>query len=67
MAAKSEYQRQMTILIISFLAGYLGLDRFYQGEVALGVIKLITFGGLGVWYIIDLVIAAYRFGQLDQS
>ena len=67
MAAKSEYQRQLTILIISFLAGYLGLDRFYQGEVALGVIKLITFGGLGVWYIIDLVIAAYRFGQLDQS
>ena len=67
MAKSNEYQRQLTILIISFLAGYLGLDRFYQGEVALGVIKLITFGGLGVWYIIDLVIAAYRFGQLDQS
>ena len=65
MAAKSEYQRQLTILIISFLAGYLGLDRFYKGEVALGVIKLITCGGLGIWYIVDLVIAAYRFGQVS--
>lgn len=67
MAAKSEYERQLTILIISLLAGYLGLDRFYRGEVALGVIKLITLGGFGVWYIVDLVIAAYRLGLLDQS
>jgi len=65
MAAKSEYQRQLTILIISFLAGYFGLDRFYRGEVALGVIKLITCGGFGVWYLVDLAIAAYRFGQVD--
>jgi TM2 domain-containing membrane protein YozV len=64
MAAKSEYQRQLTILTISFLAGYLGLDRFYRGEVALGVIKLITCGGFGVWYLVDLAIAAYRFGQV---
>src|SRR4030065_702962 len=41
-----EWQRQLTILIISFLAGYFGLDRFYRGEVALGVIKLITCGVL---------------------
>ncbi len=65
MEAKSEYQRQLTILIISFLAGYLGLDRFYRGEVALGVIKLITFGGFGVWYVVDLAIAAYEFGKLS--
>jgi TM2 domain-containing membrane protein YozV len=65
MAAKSEYQRQLTILIISFLAGYFGLDRFYRGEVALGVIKLITCGGFGVWYLVDVAIAAYEFGKLD--
>jgi TM2 domain-containing membrane protein YozV len=60
---KSEYQRQLTILIISFLAGYLGLDRFYRGEIALGVIKLITVGGFGIWYLVDLAIAAYRLGE----
>jgi TM2 domain-containing membrane protein YozV len=65
MDTKSEYQRQLTILIISFLAGYFGLDRFYRGEVALGVIKLITCGGLGVWYLVDVAIAAYRFGQVS--
>ncbi len=63
MAAKSEYQQQLTILIISFLAGYMGLDRFYRGEVALGVIKLVTCGGLFVWYAVDVAIAAYRFGK----
>ncbi len=65
METKREWQHQLNILIISFLAGYLGLDRFYRGEVALGVIKLITFGGFGVWYLVDLAIAAYRFGKVS--
>jgi TM2 domain-containing membrane protein YozV len=65
MAKSSEYQRQLTILIISFLAGYFGLDRFYRGEVALGVIKLITCGGFFVWYLVDVAIAAYRFGKVS--
>jgi TM2 domain-containing membrane protein YozV len=65
MAGKNEYQKQLTILLISFLAGYFGLDRFYRGEVALGVIKLITCGGFGVWYLVDVAIAAYRFGKLS--
>jgi TM2 domain-containing membrane protein YozV len=64
-ATKKDYQHRLTILIISFLGGYLGLDRFYQGEIALGVIKLITFGGFGIWYLVDLAIAAYRLGEID--
>jgi TM2 domain-containing membrane protein YozV len=64
MTGEKEYQHQLTVLIISFLGGYLGLDRFYRGEIALGVIKLITVGGFGVWYLIDLAIAAYRFGEI---
>jgi TM2 domain-containing membrane protein YozV len=65
MAGKKEYQRQLTVLIISFLGGYLGLDRFYRGEIALGVIKLITLGGFGIWYLVDLAIAAYRLGEIS--
>ena len=65
MEAKREEQRQVTILIISFLAGYFGLDRFYRGQIALGVIKLITMGGFGVWYLVDVAIATYRFGKLS--
>ena len=65
MAKTNEYKRQLTVLIISFLAGYFGLDRFYQGDVALGVLKMITFGGFGVWYLVDLAIDAYKFGQVS--
>ena len=64
MEAKKEWQRQLTILIISFLAGYFGLDRFYRGQLGWGVIKLITVGGAGIWYLVDVAIAAYRLGKL---
>ena len=64
MESRREWQRQLTILIISFLAGYLGLDRFYRGEVGWGIIKLITLGGFGIWYLVDVVIASYRLGKL---
>jgi len=64
MEAKKEWQRQLTILIISFLAGYLGLDRFYRGQIGWGVIKMITVGGALIWYLVDVAIAAYRLGKL---
>lgn len=41
-------------LIISLFFGQLGIDRFLIGDVGLGVIKLLTCGGLGIWYIIDI-------------
>ena len=42
-----------TILIISILAGSLGIDRFMIGDTGLGIGKLLTCGGLGIWAIID--------------
>jgi TM2 domain-containing membrane protein YozV len=64
MEAKTEWQRQLIILIISFLAGYFGLDRFYRGQIGWGVLKMITVGGAGVWYLVDVAIASYRLGKL---
>ena len=40
-------------LIISLLAGNLGIDRFYVGDTGMGVGKLLTCGGLGIWVIVD--------------
>jgi TM2 domain-containing membrane protein YozV len=40
-------------LILSLLTGNLGIDRFYIGDTGLGIGKLITCGGLGIWTIID--------------
>lgn len=49
-----QYKDPTIVLIISILAGALGIDRFFIGDVTLGVLKLITCGGLGIWAIIDL-------------
>ena len=42
-------------LVLSILVGTLGIDRFYTGSIVLGILKLITFGGLGLWWLIDLI------------
>lgn len=40
---------------LSVLLGSLGVDRFYLGYTGLGVVKLITCGGCGIWTLIDLI------------
>ncbi len=55
-----------TYLVFSVTLGIFGMDRFYKGEVGWGVVKLITAGGLGVWYLVDICFFGYRFGQTGQ-
>jgi TM2 domain-containing membrane protein YozV len=43
-----------TVLIVSLFGGHLGIDRFMIGETGLGIAKLLTCGGMGIWTIIDL-------------
>ena len=47
-----------TALILSIFLGGLGVDRFYLGHTLLGVLKLITGGGLGLWWLIDVILIA---------
>lgn len=42
--------------ILSLLVGVFGVDRFYLGKVGTGIAKLLTFGGLGVWALVDLIL-----------
>jgi TM2 domain-containing membrane protein YozV len=41
-------------LLLSFFLGHLGIHRFYVGKYGTGTLMLLTGGGLGVWYVIDL-------------
>ena len=55
-----------TLLILSVLLGGLGVDRFFSGHIGLGVLKLITIGGCGIWAIIDIIMIAtgkFRDGE----
>ena len=47
-------------LVRSILLGAYGIDRIYIGEVGLGILKLLTCGGLGVWWLIDLFLIMER-------
>ncbi|MST93881.1 MAG: TM2 domain-containing protein [Pedosphaera sp.] len=47
----------ITLLLAIFLGGF-GVDRFYTGHTGLGVFKLLTCGGVGVWSTIDIIMVA---------
>lgn len=47
------YKDPTIVLIVSLLGGAFGVDRFMVGDTGLGIIKLLTCGGLGIWAIID--------------
>lgn len=42
--------------LLSWLVGVFGVDRFYLGKVGTGIVKLVTLGGLGIWWLVDLII-----------
>jgi len=48
----------LTTVLLSVLLGAVGADRFYLGQVGMGILKLVTCGGFGVWALIDSIMAA---------
>jgi TM2 domain-containing membrane protein YozV len=54
----AQARNPVVIFGFSVFLGYFGIDRFLLGQVLLGILKLITFGGFGLWVLIDLFLVA---------
>jgi len=53
------------LVLLSVLLGWLGVDRFYRGQIGLGIVKLLTSGGCGIWWAVDSLI--YLLGNLPKD
>ena len=57
MVQGAEFQKPSTIFLIAILIGW---ERFWLDDVALGIVKMATFNGCMIWYIIDIFSAKDR-------
>lgn len=50
----------LLVLLMSIIFGWFGVDRFIMGKVFTGILKLITFGGIGIWWLVDMILIATK-------
>ena len=54
----SPRSRAVTFLLCLFL-GFFGAHRFYAGKAGTGIAMLLTGGGLGIWYLYDVILVLF--------
>ncbi|EEF58028.1 TM2 domain-containing protein [Pedosphaera parvula] len=54
MTEKSDKKRLIAFLLCFFL-GVFGAHRFYVGKAGTAILQIFTFGGLGIWCLVDVI------------
>lgn len=62
-----EYKSPILVLIISLFLGCIAVDRFMLGDIGLGLAKLLTCGGFGIWTFIDWFIIMHRAKEINYT
>jgi TM2 domain-containing membrane protein YozV len=55
-AVRISEKRILPALLLCIFFGWLGVHRFYVGKIGTGIVQVLTFGGLGIWVLIDLIL-----------
>ena len=65
---EKRFNKHMYVWLFAWLLGELGVDRFMRGQILYGVLKLITVGGCGIWWLVDWIMAygANGFGADEE-
>lgn len=56
MAINTSTKSPTAVLLLCLFLGNMGIHRFYVGKIGTGILMLFTFGGLGIWTLIDLAL-----------
>jgi TM2 domain-containing membrane protein YozV len=48
-------KRILPAFLLCFFVGIFGVHRFYVGKIGTGILQLLTFGGLGIWALVDMI------------
>ncbi len=57
-SASGSDQKILPLFLVCFFVGWLGVHRFMVGKIGTGILQLVTFGGLGFWQLIDVILLA---------
>ena len=57
---KSTQKSWLVTLLLCLFVGTLGVHRFYVGKIGTGILQLFTFGGFGIWTLVDFILIACK-------
>ncbi|MBS6183522.1 MAG: NINE protein [Clostridium celatum] len=57
---KSTQKSWLVTLLLCLFVGTVGVHRFYVGKIGTGILQLLTFGGFGIWTLVDFILIACK-------